>query len=64
MRYEDLVNDPVTQLERLGRFLDFDDWRQWAHRVIGAVQAPARTRGVAARAAVPAAPVAESASTS
>jgi hypothetical protein len=41
--YEDLVDDPLTQLERLGRFLGFADWEQWAHRVFGSVQA--RPRG-------------------
>lgn len=39
MRYEDLVDDPLTQLGRLGRFLEFDDWEQWAHRVVEAVEA-------------------------
>ena len=39
MTYEDLIDDPLTQLGRLGRFLDFDDWEQWAHRVAGSVEA-------------------------
>ncbi|MFG1951945.1 sulfotransferase domain-containing protein [Micromonospora sp. NPDC048830] len=43
MTYEDLVDDPVTQLGRLGRFLGFDEWAQWAHRVAGSVQT--RPRG-------------------
>lgn len=37
MTYEDLVGDPLAQLARLGRFLEFDDWEQWAERVAGAV---------------------------
>ncbi|MEE6263157.1 sulfotransferase [Plantactinospora sonchi] len=42
MTYEDLVDDPLTQLGRLGRFLAFDDWETWAHRVVGSVQARPR----------------------
>ncbi|MDW5326950.1 sulfotransferase domain-containing protein [Plantactinospora sp. KLBMP9567] len=38
MTYEDLVDDPLAQLARLGRFLDFDDWEQWARQVAGAVE--------------------------
>jgi putative sulfotransferase len=56
MRYEDLLDDPLTQLERLGRFLDFDDWQQWAHRVTGAVEARPREPGAAALATAPAPP--------
>jgi len=37
MTYDDLVDDPLTQLVRLGRFLEFDDWERWAHRVAGSV---------------------------
>ncbi|MEN3614215.1 sulfotransferase [Plantactinospora sp. ZYX-F-223] len=39
MTYEDLVDDPPAQLGRLGRFLGFDDWENWTHRVVGAVAA-------------------------
>ncbi|MFI6823418.1 sulfotransferase domain-containing protein [Micromonospora sp. NPDC050187] len=46
MTYEDLVDDPLTQLSGLGRFLGFDDWAQWAHRVVGSVET--RPRGQAA----------------
>jgi putative sulfotransferase len=45
MTYEDLVDDPLTQLGRLGRFLDFDDWEQWAQGVVGAVEARSRGQG-------------------
>ncbi|WP_432971970.1 sulfotransferase domain-containing protein [Dactylosporangium sp. CA-233914] len=38
MAYEDLVDDPLTQLGRLGEFLGFEDWQSWAHRVAGAVR--------------------------
>ncbi|ROT28163.1 sulfotransferase domain-containing protein [Micromonospora sp. HM5-17] len=48
MTYEDLVDDPLTQLGRLGRFLDFDDWEPWARRVAGAVVAPPRRQEPAA----------------
>ncbi len=37
IRYEDILRDPVTELERLGRFLEFDDWARWAERVAGRV---------------------------
>ncbi|MGI5237862.1 sulfotransferase domain-containing protein [Dactylosporangium sp. CA-139066] len=48
MSYEDLVDDPLTQLERLGRFLGFEDWHPWAVRVVGSV----KTRSGAAATAV------------
>ncbi|WP_432841961.1 hypothetical protein [Dactylosporangium sp. CA-092794] len=41
MRYEELVADPVGELERLGAFLQFDDPRSWARQVAGRVVAPA-----------------------
>ncbi|WP_428965080.1 sulfotransferase domain-containing protein [Micromonospora fluostatini] len=42
MSYEDLVADPVGELTRLGRFLDFEDAPQWAGRVADRVVAPTR----------------------
>ncbi|GIG89273.1 sulfotransferase [Plantactinospora endophytica] len=42
MTYEALVDDPLAQLGRLGRFLGFDDWETWAQRVVGAVAAAPR----------------------
>jgi putative sulfotransferase len=42
MTYEDLVADPVTELGRLGQFLEFDDWSRWATAMSGRVAAPAR----------------------
>jgi len=38
MRYEDLVADPVTELGRLGRFLEFGGWRSWVDRVAGRIR--------------------------
>ncbi|MBO0871004.1 MAG: sulfotransferase [Micromonosporaceae bacterium] len=43
MSYEDLVAEPVEQLGRLGRFLEFDDWAGWAAQVAGRVVARDRT---------------------
>ncbi|MDG4765699.1 sulfotransferase domain-containing protein [Solwaraspora sp. WMMD406] len=37
MRYEDLVADPVPELNRLGEFLDFADPDDWARQVAGQV---------------------------
>jgi putative sulfotransferase len=48
--YEDIVDDPPAQLERLGRFLGFPDWQPWAHRVVGSVKARLGTPATAARA--------------
>jgi putative sulfotransferase len=31
--YEQLAANPVGQLRRLGRFLDFEDWQDWAEEV-------------------------------
>jgi putative sulfotransferase len=31
--YEQLVANPVGQLRRVGRFLDFEDWPAWAEQV-------------------------------
>jgi putative sulfotransferase len=42
MRYEDLVADPVGELSRLGRFLQFADPDGWARKVAGRVVRPAR----------------------
>jgi putative sulfotransferase len=33
LTYEQLVANPVGQLRRLGRFLDFEDWQDWAEEV-------------------------------
>lgn len=38
IRYEDIVRDPVAELMRLGRFLQFDDCADWAVRVAGRVR--------------------------
>jgi putative sulfotransferase len=38
IRYEDIVRDPVTELTRLGRFLEFDDSADWAARVASQVR--------------------------
>jgi putative sulfotransferase len=43
LTYEDLLADPVGQLEMVGRFLEFDDPAEWASRVAGRVRPPART---------------------
>jgi putative sulfotransferase len=42
MRYEDLLADPVGELSRLGRFLQFADPDGWALKVAGRVVRPAR----------------------
>jgi putative sulfotransferase len=42
MAYEDLVEEPVAELERLGAFLDFADPVGWARSVAGRVVAPGR----------------------
>ncbi|MDQ7910394.1 sulfotransferase [Phytohabitans sp. ZYX-F-186] len=42
MRYEDLVEAPVAELTRLGRFLDLEDPDGWAARVAGRVGVPVR----------------------
>ncbi|SCL58411.1 Sulfotransferase family protein [Micromonospora eburnea] len=39
LRYEDLVADPVGELGRLGRFLDFEDSAEWARRMADRVVA-------------------------
>jgi putative sulfotransferase len=44
MRYEELVAEPVAQLERLGEFLNLDDPSGWARRVAGRVRRPAEHR--------------------
>lgn len=44
MRYEELVADPVAELVRLGRFLDFEDAEAWAQRVADQVVDPSRAR--------------------
>lgn len=41
LRYEDLLADPVSELDRLGRFLAFPDAAQWAAQVAGQVRRPA-----------------------
>lgn len=48
MTYEDLVDDPVPQLARLGRFLGFADEQRWAHEVAGEVLPGPRRRDAAA----------------
>ncbi|WP_433458174.1 hypothetical protein [Micromonospora sp. CA-248212] len=48
MSYEDLVADPIGQLGLLARFLEFEDWEDWARRVAPRVVSPARSREVAA----------------
>jgi hypothetical protein len=48
MAYEDLVDDPPTQLGQLGRFLGFEDWQPWADRVAGAVVARPAARAAVA----------------
>ncbi|GGM89074.1 sulfotransferase domain-containing protein [Dactylosporangium sucinum] len=48
MAYEDLVDDPLAQLARLGRFLGFEDWERWAERVVGSVKVRPRARATAA----------------
>ncbi|MDM4721116.1 sulfotransferase [Micromonospora sp. WMMA1363] len=45
MTYEDLVDEPVVQLRRLGRFLEFPDYEEWAHRVAERVAVPAARQG-------------------
>jgi putative sulfotransferase len=47
MRYEDLVAEPVAELGRLGRFLEFDDWSAWADRMAGRVATPSRSHTAA-----------------
>lgn len=42
MSYEELVTNPVTELNRLGEFLGFDDWPSWAQKMAERVKAPAR----------------------
>ncbi|WP_422769504.1 hypothetical protein ACN28C_22470 [Plantactinospora sp. WMMC1484] len=42
MRYEDLVEAPVAELTRLGRFLELDDPDGWAAQVAGRVGVPVR----------------------
>lgn len=44
MKYEDLVADPVTELVRLGTFLDFEEPRRWAEGVADQVVDPSRPR--------------------
>ncbi|MEV0330498.1 hypothetical protein CA850_32740 [Micromonospora echinospora] len=44
MRYEELVADPVAELGRLGRFLDFDNPETWAEQVADRVVDPSRAR--------------------
>ncbi|MER7274890.1 sulfotransferase domain-containing protein [Dactylosporangium sp. NPDC000244] len=50
MAYEDIVDDPLPQLERLGRFLGLEDWQPWARRVVGSVNARAGAQAMAVRA--------------
>jgi putative sulfotransferase len=40
IRYEDILRDPETALGQLGRFLEFEDWADWAARVAGQVKQP------------------------
>jgi putative sulfotransferase len=40
VRYEDLTADPIGELSRIGRFLGFEDSRQWAARCAPQVRAP------------------------
>jgi putative sulfotransferase len=42
MRYEDLVEEPVGELRRLGEFLDFADPAGWADQVADRVSTPVR----------------------
>jgi Sulfotransferase family len=40
VRYEDLVAEPIAQLSRIGEYLEFDDWRDWAARAAPGVVDP------------------------
>jgi len=40
MSYEDLVDDPVNELGRVGRFLALEDWPEWAARTAVRVATP------------------------
>ncbi|MFY1637918.1 sulfotransferase domain-containing protein [Solwaraspora sp. WMMB335] len=48
MTYEDLVADPVTELTRLGEFLEFADAAGWAEQVAGQVARGGAVRQTAA----------------
>jgi putative sulfotransferase len=45
MRYEDLVDEPIGELRRLGEFLDFADPAGWADRVAERVGTPVARQG-------------------